>query len=199
MPGFWHPLQASVHREGIPAWGIVGQPPRPWFLPGGVELTANPSSDLWRLCCPCGQQNWEWGAGLSHRHERTERWKDQCWWGQKGVGEGRQGPRLALVIQAQMTSLLLPSSILLSWGCSCVNYPYPRAPQGPETVWSAASQKPGKTARFCIRTLLRLSLGPPSLAGLGGTDIPWRTLHCLNQNVCCTFTCAFFQEAVIPR
>lgn len=190
-------LQASVHREGRPTWGIIGQPPRPWFLPGGVELAANPSSDLWRLCCPCGQQDRDWGAGLSHRHERTEWRKDQCWWGQKGIGEGRQGLRLATVLQAQLKFWLLLSSILLSRSCSCFSYPYPRAPQGPEAVWSTSGQKPGKLPRFCTSIIFCSCLpwGPHSWWGWGPWqehEIQWRTCHHLNQNVYFACTWASF-------
>lgn len=82
--------RAFIKKEHHPEWWMVGQLYSPWFLPGRVELSANPSHDLWRLCRSCGQQNWEWGAGLPHCHERTERREDQCWWEHEGIEQGGQ-------------------------------------------------------------------------------------------------------------
>lgn len=198
--GCWHPYFTGFCPQGrhpclgnhwaatqtliFARWGGTHSQPEQWSLktvlslwPTELGARGRAFSSPWK--------DWTAEGSMLVRPERS--------WGRKARAEA------STVVQAQMMSLLLPSSILLSWGCSCFNYPYPRAPQGPEAVWSTSSQKPGKTARFCIHTLLRSSLGPPFLAELGGIDIPWRTLHSLNQNVCCTFTCAFFQEAVIPR
>lgn len=83
--------QGFINRERCPKCCPVGQPYSPWFLPGGVELTANPRRDLWRLCSPHGQQNWGWRAGLHHCHERTEWREDQCWWEHNRMGQGGSG------------------------------------------------------------------------------------------------------------
>lgn len=82
---------------------------------------------------------------------------------------GKARARLATVIQTQLKSGFLPSSILLSGSCTCFCCPYPRAPQGQEAVRSTSSQKPGKLPRVCISFVFCpcLPWGPHSWLGWG--------------------------------